>query len=77
MKRQIDRNSNGDKSESSTGARSMASDSATELIRARAYSLFELRGQEPGHALDDWLEAEREILRQSASSGNRDFKCSC
>jgi len=77
MKRQINRKSNGDKSESSTGARSMTADSALELIRARAYSLFELRGQQPGHALDDWLQAEREILRQSASSGNRDFKCTC
>ena len=63
MKRQIDRKSNGDKSESSTGARSVTSDSALELIHARAYSLFEWRGQQPGHALDDWLQAEREILR--------------
>ena len=76
MKRHIDRKSNGDKSESATGAMSMTSDSALELIRARAYSLFELRGQQPGHALDDWLQAEREIL-QSASSRNHGFTCSC
>jgi len=52
MKKQIDRKSNGDKSESSTGARSVTSDSALELIRARAYSVFESRGRQPGHALD-------------------------
>jgi len=31
-----------------------------ELINARAYRLFELRGRQPGHALDDWLLAERD-----------------
>ena len=30
------------------------------LIRARAYELFEMRGQDNGHALDDWTQAERE-----------------
>ena len=32
-----------------------------ELIRKRAYQLFESRGRQPGHELDDWLQAEREI----------------
>lgn len=32
-----------------------------DVIRARAYELFERRGGEPGHELDDWLEAEREL----------------
>ena len=31
------------------------------LIQARAYELFSARGGEPGHALNDWLQAEREI----------------
>ena len=31
------------------------------LIRARAYELFEIRGRDDGRALDDWLQAEREI----------------
>jgi hypothetical protein len=31
------------------------------IVRARAYELFEGRGCEPGHELDDWLQAEREI----------------
>jgi hypothetical protein len=31
-----------------------------DLIRKRAYQLFEARGRQPGHELDDWLQAERE-----------------
>ena len=34
---------------------------ALEFIRKRAYELFEMRGRQPGHELDDWLQAEREI----------------
>jgi len=30
-------------------------------IRVRAYELFEQRGREDGHDLDDWLQAESEI----------------
>jgi len=63
MKRHIDRKSNGDKSESATGAMSISSDGALDRVRARAYHLFELRGRQPGHELDDWLQAEREGLR--------------
>jgi hypothetical protein len=33
-----------------------------EQIRQRAYVLFEGRGQTNGRALDDWLQAEREVL---------------
>ena len=29
-------------------------------IRARAYQLYELRGRDDGHDLDDWLQAEAE-----------------
>jgi Protein of unknown function (DUF2934) len=32
-----------------------------DLIRKRAYQLFEARGWPQGHELDDWLQAEREI----------------
>src|SRR6266478_397747 len=31
------------------------------IIRERAYQLFDARGGQPGHELDDWLQAEREI----------------
>ena len=33
----------------------------TEAVARRAYELFEERGFEHGHDLDDWLEAEREL----------------
>ena len=33
-----------------------------EGIRQRAYDLFEKRGREPGHDVDDWLQAEHELL---------------
>jgi hypothetical protein len=33
-----------------------------EQIRRRAYELYEARGLEDGHDLDDWLQAEAEIL---------------
>jgi Protein of unknown function (DUF2934) len=33
-----------------------------EKIRLRAYQLYEERGKIEGHALDDWLQAEAEIL---------------
>ena len=32
-----------------------------EIIRIRAYQLFEERSYEHGHDLDDWLQAEAEI----------------
>ena len=31
------------------------------VIRRRAYELYETRGREDGHDLDDWLLAEEEI----------------
>ena len=33
-------------------------------VRLRAYDLFLRRGKRDGHALDDWLEAECEIVRE-------------
>jgi len=33
-----------------------------EQIRPRAYELYEARGREDGHDLDDWLQAEAEVL---------------
>ena len=37
------------------------------LIRQRAYQLFEARGRRQGHELDDWLQAEREIKHHLGS----------
>jgi hypothetical protein len=30
-------------------------------VKRRAYEIYEARGGAPGHALDDWLQAEREL----------------
>lgn len=32
-----------------------------EQIRQRAYELYEARGREDGHELDDWLQAQSEV----------------
>ncbi len=34
-----------------------------DLIRARAYELYESRGRETGQDEQDWLRAEQEILK--------------
>jgi len=41
-----------------------------EKIRLRAYELYEQRGKIEGHALDDWLQAEEEILGRRGQSKN-------
>jgi hypothetical protein len=35
---------------------------ANERVQQRAYELFLQRGQQPGHELEDWLQAEREVM---------------
>ena len=34
-----------------------------EQIRGRAYELYEQRGKEDGHDLEDWLQAESEVVQ--------------
>jgi len=41
---------------------------AEEVIRRRAYELYEARGYEHGHDVDDWLHAEEEIIQFTARS---------
>lgn len=36
----------------------------TELVRKRAYELYLERGMENGHAMEDWVRAEEEVLSQ-------------
>ena len=41
-----------------------------EKIRRRAYEIYLERGGEPGHDLEDWLQAERELTAdQSKAAG--------
>ena len=37
----------------------------SEMIRKKAYELYEKRGRKAGHSMNDWLEAER-IVKQKA-----------
>lgn len=39
-----------------------------EDIRSRAYALYEERGREDGHDLDDWLRAETELIEAAAKT---------
>ena len=49
--------------QTSAKVRSPATQANTEEeeIRRRAYELYEARGREDGHDMEDWLEAEAEI----------------
>ena len=42
-----------------------------QAIRLRAYELFEQRGKEHGHDLDDWLQAEAELTARRKKRVNR------
>ena len=45
-----------------------------ELIRVRAYQFYEERGCEDGHDLEDWLQAEAEIVgKKSAASAEAGY----
>ena len=39
-----------------------------EVVRQLAYQFYELRGREPGHALDDWLMAEHSLYAETAQA---------
>jgi hypothetical protein len=43
-----------------------------ELIRIRAYLLYEQRGGEHGHDTEDWLEAEAEVFGKRLREGISD-----
>jgi Protein of unknown function (DUF2934) len=47
-------------------------DAATDIsehdIARRAYDLYLTRGSEPGHDVEDWLQAERELRSRSGAS---------
>jgi DUF2934 family protein len=45
------------------GEVSVGNSARDEEIRRRAYEIYLERGEQPGRALDDWLQAERELER--------------
>jgi acetyl esterase/lipase len=40
-------------------------------IRRRAYEIYLGRGREPGHEIDDWLQAERELTTDRSKAANK------
>jgi hypothetical protein len=40
---------------------------APEEVARRAYELFQARGSEPGHDLENWFDAERELINGTSS----------
>jgi hypothetical protein len=70
------RNESGEPQEASIEAdtqevsvRKLASD---EDIKRRAYEIYLGRGEQPGHDLDDWLQAEREFETKPLSRTQAD-----
>jgi hypothetical protein len=53
-------------SRSNENTRASQSDEHSQDLHARiserAYALYEEHGRDEGHALEDWLEAERQVL---------------
>ncbi|NDH51532.1 MAG: DUF2934 domain-containing protein [Betaproteobacteria bacterium] len=43
------------------GASDQASPEHEEIIRQAAYGFYEARGRSAGHALEDWLKAEKNL----------------
>ena len=45
-----------------------ASESVQQQIRHRAYQLYEQRGREDGHDVEDWLQSESEVKAKGAKT---------
>ncbi len=59
---QLANKKNEKKSRSQTVDNILNAISLQEKIETRAHEIYLARGAEPGHELDDWLQAEREIM---------------
>ena len=49
---------------SSSGGNQQHDEQFYARVAKKAYALFELRGGEHGHDVDDWLEAERLVVEE-------------
>ena len=52
-----------DPTKKATNTATRPNPSLEQQVRNRAYQLYEERGREDGHELEDWLRAEAEISR--------------
>jgi hypothetical protein len=43
-----------------------------ERIRFRAYELYEQRGKEHGHDLEDWMQAQSEVVQSAIGEADQD-----
>src|SRR5215510_7503458 len=50
--------------------RLLGDENVQQMIRARAYEIYELRGGQPGREAQDWLRAEREVLAFLVARGS-------
>ena len=62
----------GDVSPPKTGATRQPAESRMNRIAVRAHEIYEARGGEQGKALEDWLQAEREIDLELAAESSID-----
>lgn len=46
-----------------------SAEGSEEQIRRRAYELYELRGREDGHDVEDWLQSESEMRERMKPTG--------
>ena len=68
MKRQARKIDSAETSPIHTQAAAPQTTTQEEQVRVRAYELYQQRGMSDGHELDDWLQAEQEILGRPASA---------
>jgi hypothetical protein len=45
-----------------------------EQIRFRAYELYEQRGKEHGREMEDWLQAQSEVVRSASAVAGYDLQ---
>jgi hypothetical protein len=43
-----------------------------ERVSQRAFQLYEARGREDGHDVEDWLQAQQEVIRDLLAEGGPD-----
>ncbi len=54
------------KPRTTTQSARLTTDEFQAQVRSRAYELYERRGSQDGHELDDWLQAEAELAQKKA-----------
>lgn len=52
------------KARATTESARTTTDQFQAQVRLRAYELYERRGSQEGHELDDWLQAEAELVQK-------------